>query len=212
MSRISVSVIDYGMGNVWSVISALKYLGAEAVLVSDPEKILKCNCVILPGVGSFRKGMLLLKEKGLDEAIKEVINNGDTCILGICLGMQLLGSHSTEDGQTDGLSLIPNKVDMFSKKEIGQNKLPHVGFNPDYFNERSGLFRDIPELSDFYFTHSYRMHVEGLNGRYATCSYGVEFLAAFESDNICGSQFHPEKSQTNGLVLLKNFLDKSLAC
>jgi len=212
MSKLKVSVIDYGMGNVWSVISAIKYLGAEAVLVSNPENIIKSNCLILPGVGSFRKAMLLLKERNLDEAIKEAVTNNDTCILGICLGMQVLGSHSSENGQTDGLSLISNKVDKFSREEIGQNKTPHVGFNPVYFSERFGLFRGLPEFSDFYFTHSYRMHVDGIKGRYATCSYGIDFLAAFEKDNICGSQFHPEKSQTNGLILLRNFLEKSLEC
>ena len=212
MSRKVVSVIDFGMGNVWSVISAVNYLGAETVLVSKAEEIRNSECLVLPGVGSFRKGMALLKESGLDQAIRDVVIKGDACILGICLGMQLLGSHSTEDGETDGLNLVTNNVQKFSGDEVGENKIPHVGFNPVSFSERAGLFDELPEQSDFYFTHSYRMHVNDMKGRYATCSYGKDFLAAFEKDNICGAQFHPEKSQTNGLILLKNYIKKSLVC
>jgi imidazole glycerol-phosphate synthase subunit HisH len=203
-----VTVIDYGMGNVWSVISALKYLGAEAELISDPDKIVKSSILVLPGVGSFRKGMESLVSCGVDEAIIEAVTNKGTRILGICLGMQLMGSYGTEDGETIGLGLLPNRTERFTSNELKNNKLPHVGFNSVCFNERKGLFKELPNLSDFYFTHSYRMLVEGIHGRYATCKYGVEFLAAFQVDNICGTQFHPEKSQTNGLIMLKNFLQK----
>jgi glutamine amidotransferase len=104
--------------------------------------------------------------------------------------------------------LITNQVERFTSKELGQNKIPHVGFNPVNFSDQNGLFSDLPKTSDFYFTHSYRMLVNNIQGRYATCSYGINFLAAFELDNICGAQFHPEKSQTNGLILLRNFLNK----
>jgi imidazole glycerol-phosphate synthase subunit HisH len=201
-----IIVIDYGMGNVWSVISALKYLGTEPELVSDPEKISNSSLLILPGVGSFRKGMEALKNRSLDKAIINAVKLKGARILGICLGMQLMGAYGTEGGENAGLGLLPNRTDRFTTQELGENKTPHVGFNSVHFSEKKGLFNELPEKSDFYFTHSYRMHIDGVAGRYATCSYGVDFLAAFEINNICGTQFHPEKSQTNGLILLRNFL------
>lgn len=206
MSTTSVVVVDYGMGNIWSVLSALRYLGARPVLSGDPELVAKADYVVLPGVGSFRKAMEELLRSGLEQAICETVKKRGAKILGICLGMQLLGAHGTEDGPTAGLGLIPNTVEKFLPEELGQNKIPHVGFNTVRFTEQSGLFRDLPESSDFYFVHSYRMLRERLSGRLATCVYGTEFLAAFEADNVCGTQFHPEKSQTNGLILLKNYL------
>lgn len=206
MSVPKVTIIDYGMGNIFSVKSAFKYLGAEVEIVSDPEKILNSSILVLPGVGSFRKAMAFIKERNIDEAITDAVSNKGIKILGICLGMQLLGSHSSENGKTAGLGLIPNQVERFTSKEVYERKIPHVGFNSLHINEKQGLFKDLPYLADFYFVHSYRMLIEDIQGRYATCKYGVEFLAAYEIDNICGTQFHPEKSQTNGLIMLKNFL------
>ena len=201
-----VTLIDYGVGNLWSVISAIEYLGAKVDLISDPEKIASSSVLLLPGLGSFRKGMEDLINTGIDKAILHAVKDNNAKILGICLGMQLMGSYGTEDGGAEGLGLIPNRVERFNKDEIYGNKIPHVGFNVVNFSERSGLFKDFTNSSDFYFTHSYRMLVEGISGRYATCFYGKEFLAAFQFNNICGTQFHPEKSQTNGLLLLRNFL------
>ena len=201
-----VAVVDYGMGNVWSVISALRYLGATVELVSDPEVLSKANYIVLPGVGSFKKGMENLKKNGMDEVICSVATLNKAKVLGICLGMQLLGSQSTEGCETAGLGLVANRVERFTTKELGQNKIPHIGFNSIYFTRQTGLFSDLSKPADFYFVHSYRMLVDNIEGQYATCSYGIEFLAAFEIGNICGAQFHPEKSQTNGLILLRNFL------
>lgn len=203
-----VAVVDYGMGNIWSVISAINYLGGEADLVSNPQEIAESDYIILPGVGSFRKAMQVLKMKGIDKAINSAVHENQSKILGICLGMQLLGSSSTEDGETEGLGLVPNRIEHFTDEELLDNKVPHVGFNAVHFSDQTGLFKDLAEYSDFYFTHSYRMLDEDNAGRIATCSYGVDFLAAFEVDNICGAQFHPEKSQANGLKMIRNFLDK----
>ena len=207
-----VAVIDYGMGNVWSVMSALKYLGVEAELLCDPDKLVQAQYMILPGVGSFRKGMEALKTRGLDETICTAVNSKGSKILGICLGMQLLGSHGSEDGSTTGLGLISNPVKRFTPEELKQNKIPHVGFNPVQLIDQDELFRDLPDLSDFYFAHSYRMLVDNIKDHYAVCSYGSEFLAAFQTGNVCGVQFHPEKSQTNGLILLRNFLELPSVC
>ena len=202
-----ITVIDYGMGNVWSVISAFEYLGAKVELVSDPKIISKSSILVLPGVGSFKNGMHLLSSKGIDQAIVNAVTTKDSKILGICLGMQLLGSHSNEGGETDGLGLLPDKVEKFSEKELRGRKIPHVGFNSIHIQKKEGLFKDLPDQADFYFTHSYRIILNGIEENYATCKYGVEFLAAYQIGNICGAQFHPEKSQTNGLIMLKNFIE-----
>jgi imidazole glycerol-phosphate synthase subunit HisH len=201
------TIVDYGMGNIWSVLSALRYLGNEAVVSCDPDHVSKANCLILPGVGSFRAAMDQIRQAGMDEAILEAVKSRGGKILGICLGMQLLGAHGTEDGETTGIGLIPNRVDKFTSEETGQKKIPHIGFNNTHFSERDGLFGNFPNTADFYYVHSYRMLPTDPTARIATCSYGIEFLAAFELENICGTQFHPEKSQTNGLILLKNFLE-----
>ena len=201
------TIVDYGMGNTWSVLGALRYLGDDPEVSCDPVRVSKSDCLILPGVGSFRKAMQVLRESGLETAILEAVKSRGCKILGICLGMQLLGSHGTEDGETTGLGLIPNRVERFAVEETGKKKVPHIGFNATRFSEAEGLFRSFPNAGDFYYVHSYRMLRNGLTGRVATCSYGIEFLAAFEWKNICGTQFHPEKSQTNGLILLKNFLE-----
>ncbi|MBT5399689.1 imidazole glycerol phosphate synthase subunit HisH [bacterium] len=201
-----VKIIDYGIGNIWSVMSAFKYLGVEVEIVSDPEEISMSSILVLPGVGSFRKCMESLMNSGIDKAVIEAVSNKDAKILGVCLGMQLMGSCSTEDGKTKGLNLLPNRVEKFTSQELNSKKVPHVGFDSINFDKKEGLFKDLPDMPDFYFTHSYRMLVEDLHGVYATCKYGVEFLAAYQVNNICGTQFHPEKSQTNGLILLKNFI------
>ena len=134
-------VVDYGMGNIWSVLSALRYLGAVPQVSNDPDKVLKADLIILPGVGSFRKAMETLKSSGLDQAMIEAVTSGGVKILGICLGMQLLGSHGTEDGEIDGLGLINIKVDKFTEKELGRNKIPHIGFNSVSLSDKKCLFQ-----------------------------------------------------------------------
>jgi glutamine amidotransferase len=206
MSKPNVTVIDYGMGNLWSVISSLHYLGCNPIVSGDPHQIATADSLILPGVGSFRKAMMALQDKFLDQAIIETIQTKGTKILGICLGMQLMGTSSSEDGATTGLGLINSVVEKFTPQEIGSNKIPHIGFDLVHSQSDSHLFKGLPQSADFYFVHSYRMLAADLVGKPATCHYGVEFLASYEQDNIFATQFHPEKSQTNGLILLKNFL------
>jgi len=201
-----VTLIDYGVGNLLSVVSAIEYLGAKVEIISDPQRIADSSVLVLPGVGSFKRGMEAIKRSSIDKAILHAVRGNNAKILGICMGMQLMGSYGTEDGGAEGLGLISNRVERFNKAEINGYKLPHVGFNTVNFSERKGLFKGLPKSSDFYFTHSYRMLVNDMDGRYATCRYGKDFLAAFQVNNIYGTQFHPEKSQTNGLILLRNFL------
>jgi imidazole glycerol-phosphate synthase subunit HisH len=201
-----ITVIDYGMGNIWSVLSALRYLGCNPVVSNDPLVISRSKSLLLPGVGSFRKAMNSLRAASIDEAILEAVHGKGSKILGICLGMQLMASQGSEDGVTPGLGLIPNPVDLFTPMEIGTNKIPHIGFDSVHGQPDSILFQGLHDAADFYFVHSYRMLPSGLSGKSATCLYGTEFLAAYEQGNIFATQFHPEKSQTNGLQLLKNFL------
>ncbi len=206
MSKRKITVIDYGMGNLWSVQSALRYLGCNPIISGDASEVAVAESLLLPGVGSFRKAMSVLKHRGLDQAIIEAVQTKGSKILGICLGMQLLGTRSSEDGDTLGLGLIPTAVDKFSPLEINSIKIPHIGFDMVMSPPEARLFQGLMNATDFYFVHSYRMLPTGLNGTVATCNYGTDFLAAYEKDNIFATQFHPEKSQTNGLILLNNFL------
>ena len=212
MTNNRITVIDYGMGNIWSVLSTFRYLGCNPTVCSDPNEISRSEVLVLPGVGSFHKAMNTLRQTSLDHAILEAVKIRGRKILGICLGMQLLGSRGSEDGDTPGLGLIPNPVDRFTSREIGTNKIPHIGFNSVRSSHAHSLFRGLPEEADFYFVHSYRMLPDGLTGKTAICHYGIDFLAAYEKDNIYATQFHPEKSQTNGLMLLKNFLEQQPIC
>ena len=206
MTNTTVTIIDYGMGNIWSVISALNYLNYDVEVSSDPSIIKSARTLLLPGVGSFRKAMESIRDLRLDDAIAECVQGSGSKILGICLGMQLMGSKSTEDGETAGLNLIPTPIEEFSQDDVGTNKIPHIGFDQVSSSAEMQLFKGLPENPDFYFVHSFRMKPTNLPGKSATCNYGMEFLAAYENENIFATQFHPEKSQTNGLMLLKNFL------
>lgn len=213
MTHQKITIIDYGMGNIGSVVGALRFLGADVEVTPDPDRIKNASGLILPGVGSFRKAMETLTGTGLGGAVVEAVNSKGCAILGICLGMQLMGSSGSEDGETCGLALIPNRVNRFRVSEIQDIKVPHVGFNTVCFSENNGLFKGLSNGADFYFVHSYRMLDNGLSGRKAICDHGGEFLAGFQSDErICGTQFHPEKSQINGLILLKNYLEIVESC
>ena len=201
-----VTIIDFGSGNLWSVKSALSYLGFIPEITSDPEKIVFSNKLILPGVGSFAKAMHAIKNNNIDEAIIEAVTKRECSILGICLGMQILSLSGTEDGNTEGIGLIPSRVDIFNKDILKNLKTPHIGFNKVLAHRKSILFNGLDSQADFYFVHSYRMLSKGLEGQNGTCFYGEDFLASYENENIFATQFHPEKSQTNGLILLNNFL------
>lgn len=202
-----VVIVDYGMGNTYSLQSAFKYLGVETVLSSDPRQIVEAERVVLPGVGSFRRAMAKLKEGDLEGTIHRAVLEKKIPLLGICLGMQLLGRSSTEDGFSEGLRLIDCPVERFSSKCDESIRIPHVGFDTVEVRRNSFLFKGLSWKVDFYFTHSYRM--AGEEGAYisSTCLYGEVFIASFQKENIFGTQFHPEKSQSNGLVVLKNFVE-----
>jgi glutamine amidotransferase len=206
MADNEVVIIDYGMGNLWSVASAVRFLGFTPVVTSDISIISSAESLILPGVGSFRRAMHEIKSASIDQAIFKSLENPKTKLLGICLGMQLLGVSSTEDGLTEGLGLVKNTV----TKLIGSNevsiKIPHVGFNRVQMPKESKLFDQISIDASFYFVHSYAMQILDDSSKYATTTYGHKFVAAIESGQIFGTQFHPEKSQKSGLKVLEGFL------
>jgi len=201
-----VVIIDYGMGNLWSVASAIRFLGKTPVVTGDLSKISESENLILPGVGSFRRAMNTIRNQSIDKAIFESLQNPKSKLLGICLGMQLLGASSTEDGLTKGLGLVQNEVVRLANSEINTVKIPHVGFNKVQMPKESKLFEQISADAYFYFVHSYAMQILNDSSTYATTTYGHKFVAAIESGQVFGTQFHPEKSQKNGLKVLENFL------
>ncbi|MDC1053074.1 imidazole glycerol phosphate synthase subunit HisH [Candidatus Pelagibacter sp.] len=202
-----VGIINYGMGNIVSVINSIKYLGINYKVIENQKQFSGFSHYILPGVGSFRAAMKNIKKLGFDEKINQEITEQKRGLLGICLGMQLMGFSSTENGNTKGLGLLKNKVVKFENNKLIKFNLPHIGFNTIKISSTdSFFFKNIEQNSDFYFVHSYKMNKENLKNNYATCTYGQNFLAAFNKENIFGTQFHPEKSQSNGLKLLINFL------
>ena len=201
-----VVIVDYGSGNLWSVKNAISYLGYEPEITCDPEKIISSRKLLLPGVGSFAKAMESIKKNYIDEAIIEAVTKRGSSILGICLGMQILGLNGTEDGETKGIGLIPTSVEVFDQGILKNLKTPHMGFNKVVGNPKSKLFNGLGADADFYFVHSYRMLTNDIDGYNGTCEYGESFMALYENENIFATQFHPEKSQTNGLIMLNNFL------
>ena len=203
-----VTVVDYGMGNIRSLSAAVSALGYEPYVTGNPNVISTASTIVLPGVGSFPAAMERIRENGIDTALAEATRSGRSKILGICLGMQLLTQASEEDGSENGLAILGGRVSRFPPNE--GFPVPHVGFNRVQPTRQSALFSGFEDGADFYFVHSYRVRDAEAPGVVATCNYGENFAAAFESGNIYGTQFHPEKSQKNGLRLLANFLEAAL--
>jgi len=200
-----IAIIDYGMGNIKSIISALKYLGLTDIIVSHDEDMLKkADKFILPGVGSYKQAMQNIQRMNLEQYLRLIAFEDQKPILGICLGMQLMGKSSNEESFMQGIGLVDGEVTKFNSDKL---RVPHVGFNQVIVNSNSKLYDGIKTESDFYFTHSYKM-TSNTNINQSECEYGERFIASFEIDNIVGVQFHPELSQINGLRLLKNFIEK----
>ena len=200
----TLAIVDYGMGNIRSITTTLKYLGVtDIVLTSEGEALANADKILLPGVGSFGKAIKQIREKKLDIVLNKLVLEDKKPILGICLGMQLMGNGSDEDGQNKGLGLINGNVTKFENNSL---KIPHVGFNQVKINGNTKLYQGFKDNADFYFTHSYRMLSDShINPSF--CEYGGDFVASFELNNIAGTQYHPELSQYNGLKVFKNFLE-----
>lgn len=197
-----IGIIDYGLGNLFSVLNAFKKLNFEAEIFFEPEKINKYSKIILPGVGSFRKGIRNLNKNNWSLNIQKFIKSGKP-LLGICLGMQLLFSEGEEEGVSHGLDIISGKV---IKMDVGQGyKIPHVGWNSLIHLKKHNLFKDIKDNIDFYFVHSYSCAPDNKEDIVSNFKYGKNFTACVAKENVFGTQFHPEKSIPSGLTILKNF-------
>jgi glutamine amidotransferase len=201
----SIVIIDYGVGNTFSVANAIRFLGYNKIKVSDQENhIREADALILPGVGAFDEAARNLNSRMLHIILGDEVLVKKKPILGICVGMQLLAEGSEENGWHMGLNWIPGKV---KKIELAAPyAVPQVGWNNITFSKQDPLFTCTPEQPNFYFDHSY--HFETIpEYRIAWCDYGIEVTAAVQKENIFGVQFHPEKSQTNGLKLLRGFFN-----
>ncbi len=197
-----LSIIDYGAGNLSSVEKAVRFLGFDCSVTGDKEEILASDRIILPGVGAFEDAMGHLKRTGLDRAVYDAVEK-KIPILGICLGMQLFYEQSEEGNSPLGLGILKGKIKRFP--DSIHLKIPQMGWNNLQIQKDCRLFRGL-QNPYVYFVHSYHLEAENRNEVAACCEYGVTFDAAVETGNIFLCQFHPEKSGTVGLSILKNFL------
>jgi len=195
-----IGIIDYGMGNVGSIYNMIKKIGGETVVCSNVDDLLNCKKLILPGVGSYDNAVEKLKSSGLFNCIIEKVNSGIP-FLGICLGMQLLGTKS-EEGTLKGLNLIPGKVINFPKKD--DLRVPHMGWNTVRFQETI-LGKGLENNNKFYFVHRYYFFPDNPENVAGETDYGLKFSSIIKKENIYGVQFHPEKSHKYGMTLLNNF-------
>lgn len=201
----NIAIIDYGMGNLFSVRKVLASLGVHVIITNDPEKILAADKLILPGVGHFGKAMENLKRLNLIETLNTAVLQNKTPILGICLGMQLMAKRG-EEGDTEGFGWFDAEVVKFNVKDQLRFKVPHVGWNCVEVNMLSKLMSNIDDTAEFYFVHSYYMKLNDPAETLNTTVYEEAFTSAIEKGNIFGVQYHPEKSHDVGEMLLANFV------
>jgi len=198
-----IAITDYGVGNLFSIKSSLDTIGAESVITSDENVLIKADKIILPGVGAFRDAQKKLSESGLDKVIIKEAQKGKP-ILGICLGMQLLFEKSFEYGEYEGLGLIKGEIRPIADV-IGEGlSIPHIGWNPLIMKKKSPLYKYVKDGECVYFVHSYYA-ANCKESVSATAEYGCELTASAEQGNVFGCQFHPEKSGKTGLNMLKAF-------
>ncbi|MBQ7653641.1 MAG: imidazole glycerol phosphate synthase subunit HisH [Clostridia bacterium] len=201
-----VAVVNYGVGNLFSLCSSLKFIGQEAVVTSDPEKIKAADKIILPGVGAFGDAVEKLKAGGLFSLIRQQAQSGKD-IMGICLGMQMLFEKSYEFGEHEGLGLLKGEIVPMKGAIDEKYKIPHIGWNALKIKKDSRLFKYIKDGDCVYFVHSF--YADNCDeSLIAAAEYGREITAAVEKDNVFGCQFHPEKSGEVGLSILRAFCEK----
>ena len=198
-----VGIVNYGMGNIRSVSNALTFIGTKHMIIENKTDFDKVHKIILPGVGAFGQAMINLESSRLIDSLNEHVLNMKKPILGLCLGMQLLLDNSTEHGLHKGLGYIKGSV-LSLKDKIDNLPIPHMGWNDIKIEKKSSLFNENSQL-DFYFVHSFYCNCIHRDNIIATVDYGVKMDVIIQKDNIFGCQFHPEKSQRNGLNLLSNF-------
>jgi len=202
MTTNKIYVIDYKIGNIGSVVKALKFIGADVIIANQPNDLNNAAKIILPGVSAFGAAMKNLETLGFTDAIKNHISKG-YFFLGICIGIQLLFTNSAESPNISGLNIFDGAVEKFDDNKV---ITPHMGWNTISKKKDSKLFKGIKDNSFFYFVHSYYPVPKNLEIISATANYSLDFCAAIEYNNIFAAQFHPEKSQASGLKFLENYL------
>ncbi|KYG84013.1 hypothetical protein AWW67_02540 [Roseivirga seohaensis] len=202
-----IAIVDYGMGNLGSISNMLKVLNLKSIVTNDRKIIRDSDHIILPGVGSFDKGMSKLNQSGLSELLKELAQNKEIPITGICLGMQLM-TKGSEEGNLPGLGLVNATTKHFSKLSYNfQQRIPHMGWNQVELAKRDNyICKGLPEPLKFYFVHSFYVQCELTTDVLMSTYYSDKFTSAFHTSNITGFQFHPEKSHKYGLSLFKNLM------
>lgn len=200
-----IAIIDYNMGNLLSVSKALEAVGGDIRLVDKADELEKFDSIILPGVGHFGDGMEHLRSRGFEAPLNKAVQAGKN-VLGICLGMQMMLESSEEAPGVKGLGLFKGKVLRFP--QVGE-KVPHMGWNNVKIENKNPLMADVPDDSYFYFVHSYYVAVDDPAYTIGSCEYINKFTAIIGQGNVCGTQFHPEKSQKYGLQILTNFVKNS---
>jgi imidazole glycerol-phosphate synthase subunit HisH len=203
---LSIAVVQYGAGNVRSVVTALNRVGSEGIVTANPSVIMRSDALIFPGVGAAGKTMERIRELGLDKTIKAFIGTGKA-FMGICLGMQLMLEHHDEN-DTTSLGFFQGNVPRFE----GGLKIPHMGWNQVHQSREIPLFKGIKDEANFYFVHSYFAAPLDRDAIAGETEYGVRFCSILARDNVFGTQFHPEKSGDDGLKMLQNFLEVSKKC
>jgi glutamine amidotransferase len=203
-----IVVVDYGAGNIGSIINMFKRLGAQAIASSDEKVIAQATKLILPGVGSFDYGMNKLIESGVIDILNKKVLVDKTPILGICLGVQLM-TEGSEEGSIPGLGWFNARTVKFDLNSRNLSlKIPHMGWNDTFLQKESKYFNIDDDEYRYYYVHSYHLLAEDEKDILTTCEYGYEFVSGLEKDNITGLQFHPEKSHKFGMRILKNFIEK----
>lgn len=200
-----IRIIDYGVGNLFSLRSSLRAIGIDADYTGDPAEIRKADKLILPGVGAFRDAREALRSTGLDRVVQEEVGKGKP-LMGICLGMQMLFDRSYEYGEYEGLGLIPGEIVPMEGRIPKELPIPHIGWNELALKQPSPLMKNTANGDYVYFVHSYYAETPA-EYVIATTDYGVEMTAAVQKDNVYGCQFHPEKSSEVGLSILKAFCE-----
>ena len=202
-----LAIVDYSMGNLRSVQKAFELLGVTAKIIASPDEIRRADKLVLPGVGAFADAIAILESSGQADAIKDFIR-AQRPLLGICLGLQLLMEKGYEDGEHAGLGIVPGDCVRFSVDQPPTNlKVPHMGWNSVQPQGNVPLFKGIESGTHYYFVHSYFVRPTDTRHVAARSDYGGEFTAAICRDNVMAVQFHPEKSQAAGRMILKNFSD-----
>lgn len=201
-----IGIIDYGMGNILSVKNAFEKAGGQVKICISPEDMKGADKLVLPGVGAFGDCVRALKDKGFIGALNDAVIRKCVPILGICLGMQVMAKKGFENGEHDGLGWFDAQVVRLCPLDK-KARIPHVGWNNIEFSRESFLFKGLPFSPDVYFVHSYYMKCELNEDIYATFDYSGDFTAAVRKNNIVGTQFHPEKSQDIGQMIIRNFMN-----